>query len=83
MDINEIMVNEEVIETTEEIVNARSGKAFKVAAGVGLAVLTGVVVYKYVAKPILAKIKAQKEQAEINKVAVDTAEYDEVESVAS
>lgn len=48
--------------TTEEIVKSSSGKGFKVAAGVGLAVLAGVVIYKYVGKPMIAKIKAQKEQ---------------------
>lgn len=43
METNEIMNNEEVMETTtEEIVKASSGKGFKVAAGVGLAVLAGV-----------------------------------------
>ena len=40
METNEIMNNEEVMETaTEEIVKASSGKGFKVAAGIGLAVL--------------------------------------------
>ena len=39
MENNEILTNEEVMETTEEIVNASSGKGFKVAAGIGLAVL--------------------------------------------
>ena len=43
MENNEILTNEEVMETTEEIVNASSGKGFKVAAGIGLAVLAGVV----------------------------------------
>lgn len=62
METNEIMTNEEVIETTEEIVKAGTGKWFKVAAGVGLAVLVGGLAYKYVAKPIVAKIKAKKEQ---------------------
>lgn len=51
---------EEVIETTEN----KSG-GFKVAAGVGLTVLIGVVAYKYVIKPVVAKIKAQKEQIEV------------------
>ena len=52
METNEIMNNEEVMETTtEEIVKSSSGKGFKVAAGVGLAVLAGVVIYKYVGKP--------------------------------
>lgn len=63
METNEIMNNEEVMETTtEEIDKASSGKEFKVAAGVGLAVLAGVVIYKYVGKPMIAKIKARKEQ---------------------
>ena len=61
METNEIMNNEEVMETaTEEIVKASSGKGFKVAAGIGLAVLAGVVIYRYVCKPMIAKIKAQK-----------------------
>jgi len=61
MDINEIMVNE-----TEGIATAGSGKGFKVAAGVGLTVLGGFVAYKYVIKPVVAKIKAKKEQRRIN-----------------
>ena len=66
MDTNEIMVNEEVIETTEEIATASSGKGFKVTAGVGLTVLGGFVAYKYVIKPVIAKIKAKKEQQMID-----------------
>lgn len=62
MENNEILMNEEVMETTEEIVNANSGKGFKVAAGIGLAVLAGVVAYKYIGKPLLAKLKAKKEE---------------------
>jgi hypothetical protein len=65
MDTNEIMVNE-VIETTEGIATASSGKGFKVTAGVGLTVLGGFVAYKYVIKPVIAKIKAKKEQQGIN-----------------
>ena len=63
METNEIMNNEEVMEaTTEEVVKASSGKGIKVAAGIGLAVLAGVVIYKYVGKPMIAKIKAKKGQ---------------------
>ena len=62
MENNEILTNEEVMETTEEIVNASSGKGCKVAAGIGLAVLAGVVAYKYIGKPLLAKLKAKKEE---------------------
>lgn len=79
METMEIMNNEEVIETTEEIVNASSGKGFKVAAGVGLTVVGGVAAYKYVVKPIMAKIKARKEQQEEDKVA-DITEFRETES---
>ena len=64
MENNEILTNEEVMETTEEIVNASSGKGLKVAAGIGLAVLAGVVAYKYIGKPLLAKIKAKKEETQ-------------------
>ncbi|MFA7675056.1 MAG: hypothetical protein WCY38_03220 [Endomicrobiia bacterium] len=73
MDTNEIMVNEEVIETTEGIATASSGKGFKVAAGVGLTVLGGFVAYKYIIKPMVAKIKAKKEQQKMD------AEFDEFE----
>lgn len=64
MDTNEIMENEEVIETvesaTEEVAKANTGKGLKVAAGAGLAVLGGFVIYKYVVKPFLAKRKAKR-----------------------
>lgn len=69
----EIITNEEVIETTEEIVKAGSGKGLKVAVGAGLAILIGINVYKYVAKPLTAKIKAKKEQSKI----IDTVEVEE------
>lgn len=62
MDTNEIMVNEEVIEVTEEIATAGSGNGIKMVAGIGLAVLGGVAAYKYLIKPMVAKIKAKKEQ---------------------
>ncbi len=79
MDTNEIMVNEEIIETTEGIATAGSGKVFKVVAGVGLTVLGGFVAYKYVIKPVIAKIKAKKEQQMINAEVYDfdDAEIDE------
>lgn len=60
MENNEILTNEEVMETTEEIVNASSGKGFKVAAGIGLAVLAGVVAYKYIGKTAAGKNQSQK-----------------------
>ena len=66
MNTNEIMVNE-VIETTEGIATASSGKGIKTAAGiVSLAVLGGVAAYRFIVKPMVAKIKAKKEQQGIN-----------------
>lgn len=60
MNNNEIM-NNKVVEATEEVIeNAGLSKGVKIAAGIGLVV--GVVVYKYVAKPVIANIKAQIEQ---------------------
>ena len=73
MDTNEIMVNEEVIDVTEEIANAGFGKGLKMAVGVGLVVIIGGVTYKYVIKPTVAKIKAKKKQQEMD------AEFDEFE----
>lgn len=58
MNNNEIM-NNEVVEVIE---NAGLSKGVKIAAGIGLSVVVGVVVYKYVAKPVIANIKAQIEQ---------------------
>lgn len=66
MEANEMMVNEEVVETateaTEEIVKKSSGKGFKIAAGVGLAIVLGGLAIKYVVIPTANKIKAKKQQ---------------------
>ncbi len=63
MEPNEMMVNEEVVETateaTEEIVKKSSGKGFKIAAGVGLAIVVGGLAVKYVIIPTANKIKAK------------------------
>lgn len=81
MDTKEIMANEEVFEVTEEVVKSGSGRGFKVVAGVGLVVLTGVLVYKYVAKPIIVAAKAKKEQ-EFDEIVTETVDVD-VESAES
>ena len=65
MNNNEIMVNEEVMEVTE-IATSGAGKGFKIAVGIGLTALGGVIAYKYVLKPIVAKIKTKKAQQEID-----------------
>ncbi len=72
MDNNEIMVNEEVM----EIVTSEAGKGFKIAAGIGLAALGSLIVYKYVVKPIVAKIKTKKAQQEIDVEPIDIDRYE-------
>lgn len=65
METNEIMENEEVIETTEEIAKAGSGKGLKIVAGVGLTVLVSGLLCKYVVIPAVAKYKARKQEQQI------------------
>ena len=65
MDNNEIMVNEDLMETTE-MMTTNSGNSLKMAAGIGLAIVVGGMAYKYAAKPMIAKIKAKRESKKIN-----------------
>lgn len=61
MEANEIMTNEEVMETTtEEIVKASSASGFKTAAIYGLVFLAGYAAGKYIIDPAIARIKARK-----------------------
>lgn len=75
METNEIMENEEVIETTEEIVKTGSGKGLKIAAGVGLTVLVGGLLCKYVVIPAVAKYKARKQEQQM--IDAEEADYSE------
>lgn len=61
METNEVMFNEEVMESATEIVNGGSGKGFKIAAGIGIAAAVGGLAYKFIAKQIIAKCKANKD----------------------
>lgn len=73
MDTKEIMVNDEVLEATEEIATTGSSKGLKIAGIVGLSVLGGMVIYKYVIKPTVAKMKAKKElESESNVIEIVT-----------
>lgn len=78
MNNNEIM-NTEVVESTEEIIeNAGMNKSVKIAAGIGASVVVGVLLYKYVAKPVIANIKArikQKKIIEEDAVIMDESEF--------
>jgi len=63
--MNEILTNENVVETAEEVVETvNSCKGMKIAAGVGGAVILGVIAYKFIVKPIIAKVKAEKEMVD-------------------
>ena len=63
---NAEIMNNEVVEATEEVIeNAGLSKGVKIAAGVGFSVVVGAVVYKYVAKPAIANIKAQIKQKKV------------------
>lgn len=76
---NNAIMNNEVIETTEEVIeNTGMSKGIKIATGIGLSVIVGFVVYKYVAKPVIANIKTQieliKMAAEKKTIIVDEAD---------
>ena len=71
---NEIMVNEEIVESTaEEIAEGTSGKGWLIAAAIGATVVVGIGVYKFV-KKVNANIKAKKEA----KAMLECDEYEEV-----
>ena len=79
MENTEIM-NNDVIEATEEVIeNTGMSKGIKIAAGVGLSVVVGYVLYRYVAKPIVANIKARINQKKM--AAEEQAIYAESEVV--
>lgn len=80
MEENNIMNNEEIMETTtEEIVEAASKGGFKKVATFGLGMIAGAVAYKYVLKPIGAKIKTWNEERIAKKHVVADATFDEVD----
>ncbi len=74
MENNEIMTNEEVMETTEEIVKVSSANGFKKAAAFGLVFIAGYVAGKYIIDPAVARIKARR----LNKRTVEQ-EFDDFE----
>lgn len=74
MENNEIMTNEEVMETTEEIVKVSSANGFKKVAAFGLVFIAGYVAGKYIIDPAVARIKARR----LNKRTVEQ-EFDDFE----
>lgn len=57
METNEIMNNEEVMDTTEEIVKAASKGGFSKVATIGVAMIAGGLAYKFVVAPVVGKLK--------------------------
>lgn len=81
METNEIMTNEEVMETTEEIVKVSSANGFKKAAVFGLVFIAGYVAGKYIIDPTVARIKALKQSKQM--VEMDDFEDFEEASIVS
>ena len=80
MNENEIMTNEEVVNATEEIATATSENGVGVGMAIGAAaVLVGAAAYKYIAKPLAAKIKAKKEQKATDDVETESETVEDVE----
>lgn len=76
---NEIMNNEEVMETVEDIAAEDSGRG-SMLIGIGLTVLAGVAIYK-ISKVVIAKVKKRKEE-KAKVIEADTEESQEdVESI--
>ncbi len=57
METNEIMNNEEVMDTTEEIVKTASKGGFSKVATIGVAMIAGGLAYKFVVAPVVGKLK--------------------------
>lgn len=79
MEENNIMNNEEVMETTGEIVEETCNGGFKTAAIVGLGVIASAAAYKYVLKPTGAKIKTWYKNRKTKKQDVVDADIIDVE----
>ncbi len=63
MEVNEIITNEEVIDTAKEAVDACIGSGFKNGFGLGcITVIAIVAAGKYAVKPIAKKIKTMLDQ---------------------
>ena len=60
METNEIMNNEEVMDTTEEIVKTASKGGFSKVATIGVAMIAGGLAYKFVVAPAVGKLKEMK-----------------------
>ncbi len=60
METNEIMNNEKVMDTTEEIVKTASKGGFSKVATIGVAMIAGGLACKFVVAPVVGKLKEMK-----------------------
>lgn len=85
MEENIMTVTEEFVETADEMIPAEPNKNVGIGLAIGAAVTAvGALAYKFIAKPIAAKIKAKKaqkaaeaEEANLTVVECDSTESDE------
>ena len=83
MDAQEIMTNEEVMEVAEDLVPVGSGKDLGIGIAIGGAIVTvGGLAYKYIVKPLVAKIKAKKEAKAAEAIELKVVESDADETEA-
>ena len=80
METNEIMNNEEVMDTTEEIVKTASKGGFSKVATIGVAMIAGGLAYKFVVAPAVGKLKKMKARKGF-RVVNDKVVVDNVETV--
>lgn len=82
METNEIMNNEEVMDTTEEIVKTASKSGFSKVTTIGVAMIAGGLAYKFVIAPAVGKLRAMKAHKGFHVVENDTTvERENVETV--
>lgn len=77
METKEIMNNEEVMDTTEEIVKAASKGGFSKVTTIGVAMIAGGLAYKFVVAPAVSKLKEMKARKGLRVVENETTVEDE------
>lgn len=77
METKEIMNNEEVMDTTEEIVKIASKGGFSKVTTIGVAMIAGGLAYKFVVAPAVSKLKEMKARKGLRVVENETTVEDE------
>lgn len=76
--VNEIITsNDEVIESAEDVIEKGGMKlGFKIAIGAGITAVVGYAAYRFVVKPAIARIAANKAAASLDETGNDPAEQE-------